>query len=125
MERPIFSPNAGAAVLYIYREKMLKGSAMGNIAYLNDVTIAQLENGEYVRFETPPGVYDLWITNMPERSQGGRFHAYTKEINLSSGEIYYFKIVPVFGFYWSLDINPIDKMTAQKDILKLYDISNN
>jgi hypothetical protein len=121
MAEPDFSLNPDNAVVYVYREKMLKASAAAYTTYLNDEFIAQLENGEYVRYIATPGDYDLWVTNEPLRALGARFTANVREINLSRGKIYFLKIIPVFGFYWHQEIQPIDEVTAKNKILKLYE----
>jgi hypothetical protein len=121
MVKPDFSSTPGHAVVYVYRDRMLKGSAMPYVGYLNDEKIGLIENGEYMRYVAAPSGYDLWISNVPERAKGARFSATLKEVDFEPGGIYFYKIVPIFGFYWTLEIHAVDADTARKEILTLYD----
>lgn len=121
MVSPDFSTDPGQAVVYVYRDRMLKGSAMPYVGYLNDEKIGLIENGEYMRYVAAPSDYDLWITNVPERAHGARFSVTLKEVDFKPGEIYFYKIVPIFGFYWTLEIHPVDAATARQEILTLYE----
>lgn len=121
---PELSPVPDQAVVILYREKKLKGSAVNYKTYLNDVPLAVLTNGTWAGVVVQPDSYDLWIEIYNPRGLISRaFTTFRWEAN----RVYYVNVDSYFiseGLTWRAKATLIDEQTARRAISGLKKAKN-
>lgn len=125
------APSAGKAIVCIYREYKLTGSASHDEVFINDTHLGRLLNSEYEFMEVPPGT--VVISGMPKMYYAGgvAVSSYTAISNATrkenerarfeaeAGKTYYFKWIA--GIMANgIKVTAVDNETGAKEISKLH-----